>query len=68
MDDAHTQALAELTIVLIERVRSSCLHLTEAELGVLATKMATVELKYIGHASATLCERRPILVVDKAPQ
>ena len=68
MDDVHTQALAELTIELIERVRSSCLHLTEAELGVLATKMATVELKYLGHASATLCERRPIRVVDETPQ
>jgi hypothetical protein len=68
LDDAHTEALARLTIELVERVRSSCLHLSEAELGVLAQSMATLELKYLGYASATLCERRPIRVVVKAPQ
>jgi hypothetical protein len=63
LEDAHTEALRILTIELIERVRSSCLHLSEEELGVLAKRMATLELKYLGYASATLCERRPVRVI-----
>jgi hypothetical protein len=59
LNDAHTSsALALLTIEVIERVRPSCLHLSEVELGVLAKSMATLELKYLGYASSTLCERR----------
>jgi hypothetical protein len=68
LTDAHdTTALTLLTIEVIERVRSSCLHLSEAELGVLARSMATLELKYLGYASATLCERRLVRVVPLVP-
>jgi hypothetical protein len=67
VDDAHNAALAKLTNELIERVRSSCLHLSEAELGALARSMATLELKYTGYASATLCERRPVRIVTLVP-
>lgn len=67
MDDAHDVALGKLTIELIERVRSSCLHLSEAELGVLCKSMATLELKYLGYASATMCERTPVRVVALVP-
>lgn len=67
MDDAHDVVLAKLTIELTERVRSSCLHLSEAELGVLARSMATLELKYLGYASATICDRRPVRIVALVP-
>lgn len=67
MDDVRTEALTQLTIELTERIRSSCLHLSEAELGAFARTMATLELKYRGYASATLCERRPVRVVVLVP-
>ena len=67
MDDAHDVVLARLTTELTERVRSSCLHLSEAELGVLARSMATLELKYLGYASATLCERKPVRFSAQVP-
>lgn len=67
MNDARSRtALERLTSELMERVRSSCPHLTEAELTLLAKSMATLELKYLGYASMTLSERR-LPILDAAP-
>jgi hypothetical protein len=67
LNDARSKdALEQLTVEVTERVRSSCLHLSEVELLLLATSMATLELKYLGYASTTLSERK-LPLVKKAP-
>ena len=56
-------ALERLTFEIADRIRLMCAHLSEAELISLAGEMAVIELKYMGHASPTLGERRRHIVV-----
>ncbi|MEO5816724.1 MAG: hypothetical protein ABIT20_15730 [Gemmatimonadaceae bacterium] len=63
-DGRNTLALERLALEITERLRPCCLHLSEAELVLLATHMATIELKYVGRASTTLREVPPLPVVD----
>ncbi len=61
MNDARGTAVLELlTLEIIDRIQPSCLALSDAELRLLASDMARLELKYLGHASTTLTERRRI--------
>ena len=60
MNDARSRlALEHLTVEVTERIRASCLELSELELVALATNMAAVELKYLGLACPTLGDRLP---------
>jgi hypothetical protein len=60
LDDARSRlALERLTLEVIDRIRSSCLELSEPELTALAKSMAILELKYLGQACPTLGERKP---------
>ncbi len=61
-DARYLIALERLTLEVADRLRVTCAHLSEAELIVLASGMAVIELKYLGRASPTLGERgRPIV-------
>ena len=66
MDDAHSKrALERLTFEIMERIRPSCLELSEEGLRELATGMAILELKYLGQACPTLGERNPPIVAGE---
>ena len=53
-----TVVLERLARETAERMRPVCAHLSEPELLLLASSMAVIELKFLGRASTTICEKR----------